>query len=67
MCKQCLNSAKNPFARAENIVFHKCITFRKVTGKRYAIPNTPMLHDSDPLTIAGLEFSGALYVRDHAR
>ena len=40
-------------------------------GKPYTIPNpqplpTYRLHDSDPFTVTSVDFTGALYVRDHA-
>ena len=53
------------------IVLAKCVTCRKVIGKPYTIPDPPplpmyRLHDSDPFTNTGVDFTGALYVRDHA-
>ena len=52
-------------------VLCKCVTCRKVIGKLYAITDPPLLpmyrlQDSDPFTFTGLEFTGALYIRDHA-
>ena len=53
------------------IVLRKCVTCRKVIGKPHTIPDPPplptyRLQDSDPFTVTGVNFTGALYVRDHA-
>ena len=47
------------------ILLRKCVTCRKVIGKPYTIP-TYRLHDSDRFTVTGIDFTGALNIRDHA-
>ena len=41
-------------------------------GKPHTIPDLPplptyRLQDSDPFTVTGVDFTGALYIQDHAR
>ena len=52
-------------------VLRKCVTCRKVTGKPYSVPDPPplptyRLQDSEPFTVTGVDFTGALYVRVYA-
>ena len=47
----------------------KCVICRKVNGKPYTTPDPPPLpkvrvEDSRPFTVTGVDFSGALYVRE---
>lgn len=50
-------------------VIRKCVVCRKVTGQPYAVPDPPPLpkdrvQDSPPFTVTGVDFTGALYVRE---
>ena len=49
-------------------VIRKYVVCRKASGKPYAIPDAPPLvtsrvNPSDPFTVTGVDFTGALYVR----
>ena len=49
-------------------ILHKCVVCKKSSGNPYAIPDPPPLVKSkvtytDPFTITGVDFTGALYVR----
>ena len=50
-------------------ILHRCVTCRKVNGKPYSIRDPPPLPkarllDSPPFTVTGVDFTGALYVKD---
>jgi len=50
-------------------VLRKCVVCKKVVGKPYSIPDPPplpkyRLQDCEPFTVTGVDFTGALYVRD---
>ena len=49
-------------------ILHNCVTCRKITGKPYPAPDPPPLprlraQDVNPFTFTGVDFTGALYVR----
>ena len=49
-------------------ILHHCVTCRKVTGRPYPAPDPPPLprlrtQDVHPFTLTGVDFTGALYVR----
>ena len=49
-------------------ILHHCVTCRKITGKPYPAPDPPPLprlrtQDVHPFTFTGVDFTGALYVR----
>ncbi|XP_063435728.1 uncharacterized protein LOC134716648 [Mytilus trossulus] len=51
-------------------VLRKCVTCRKVTGKPYSAPDPPplpktRLMEAPPFTVTGVDFTGALYVKDN--
>ena len=51
-------------------LLHKCTTCRKHSGKLYAAPDPPPLPktrtlDAPPFTVTGVDFTGALYVRQN--
>ena len=55
--------------RCVQSVLRKCVVCRKVNGKSYPAPATPPLprirvEDSHPFTLTGVDFTGALYVRE---
>jgi len=50
-------------------VIHKCVICRKVTSRPFNSPDSPplpkcRLSDSPPFTVTGVDFSGALYVKN---
>ena len=49
-------------------IIRKCVVCRKAAGKGYTIPDPPPLvtsrvNHTDPFTVTGVDFTGALYVR----
>ena len=53
-------------------LLRRCVSCQKVIGQSYKVPDPPPLHKSrtaetDPFTTTGVDFTGALYVRDNAR
>ena len=51
-------------------VIRKCVTCRRVVGKAYRVPDPPPLpkirvEDTPPFTVTGVDFSGALYVKQN--
>jgi len=49
-------------------LLHRCVTCKKHSGKPYSAPDPPPLpktrtRDAPPFTITGIDFTGALYVR----
>ena len=53
---------------ARQAVSRKCVTCRRVVGKAYIVPDPPPLPktrvvDNPPFTVTGVDFSGALYVK----
>ena len=55
--------------RCVQSVLRKCVVCMKVNGKSYPAPDTPPLprirvEDSHPFTVTGVDFTGALYVRE---
>ena len=51
-------------------LLHKCVPCRKTIGKPYPIPESPPLphartKDGKPFEVTGVDFTGALYVREH--
>jgi len=50
------------------VVIRKCVTCRRVVGKAYRVSDPPQLpkirvEDTPPFTVRGVDFSGALYVK----
>ena len=53
-------------------LLRRCVSCRKVIGQSYKVRDPPPLHKSrtaetDPFTKTGVDFTGALYVRDNTR
>ncbi|XP_053403136.1 uncharacterized protein LOC123560655 [Mercenaria mercenaria] len=52
-------------------VLRRCLVCRRTEGKAYSAPDPPPLpqyrvEDAPPFTVTGVDFSGALYVRDNS-
>ncbi|XP_053380934.1 uncharacterized protein LOC123562061 [Mercenaria mercenaria] len=52
-------------------ILRKCTICRRVQGKPYRAPDPPPLpkvrvEESPPFTVTGVDYTGALYVRDHS-
>lgn len=52
-----------------NSLLRKCVTCKKITGRPYKIPDPPplpemRLRDSPPFTVTGVDFTGAIKVKD---
>ena len=50
-------------------ILRKCVTCRKVSGTHYTAPDPPplpkvRLQDAPPFSVTGIDFTGALYVKD---
>ncbi|XP_053388629.1 uncharacterized protein LOC128551740 [Mercenaria mercenaria] len=55
--------------RSVQSVLKKCVACKKVNGRSYMSPDAPPLHkirveDAKPFRVTGIDFSGALHVRD---
>ena len=53
-------------------LLRKCVICRKVNGKSYVAPDPPplpkiRLQEAPPFTVTGVDFTGALLVRDENR